>query len=298
MDLTGIHVLLTYQCNLECDHCFVWGSPWQRGTMTLRQLRQVLQQAHDLGTVDWIYFEGGEPFLYYALMRQGVEEAARMGLRVGVVSNGYWATSIEDAALWLAPLAGLVQELAISSDALHWGSQDGARAEAVRTAAHRLGIPTGVIRIAQPVTPAPSVRGQLPPGESAVMFRGRAALKLANGQPGQPWTELDTCPFENLRQPSRVHVDPFGYVHICQGIAVGNLFETPLARICAEYDPAVHPVTGPLLDGGPAQLVRRYGLDHASRYADACHLCDVARRELRRRFPKYLAPDQAYGVES
>ena len=31
MKLTGLHLLLTYQCVLECDHCFVWGSPWQKG---------------------------------------------------------------------------------------------------------------------------------------------------------------------------------------------------------------------------------------------------------------------------
>ena len=40
MELTGLHLLLTYQCNLECDHCFVWGSPWQSGTMTLQNVRE------------------------------------------------------------------------------------------------------------------------------------------------------------------------------------------------------------------------------------------------------------------
>lgn len=68
MKLTGLHLLLTYQCNLECDHCFVWGSPWQSGTMTLQNVRKILQQAKDLRTVEWIYFEGGEPFLYYAML--------------------------------------------------------------------------------------------------------------------------------------------------------------------------------------------------------------------------------------
>ena len=56
MKLTGIHILLTYKCNLECDHCFVWGSQWQTGTMSLPQLRHVLQQAKDLSTVSMIYF--------------------------------------------------------------------------------------------------------------------------------------------------------------------------------------------------------------------------------------------------
>ena len=88
MKLSGLHLLLTYQCNLECDHCFVWGSPWQSGTMTLRTVRHILQQAKDLGTVKWFYFEGGEPFLYYAVLVKGVQEAASLGFQVGIVSNG------------------------------------------------------------------------------------------------------------------------------------------------------------------------------------------------------------------
>ena len=71
MKLSGLHLLLTYQCNLECDHCFVWGSPWQSGTMTLHIIQEILKQGKDLGTVKWIYFEGGEPFLYYAVLVRG-----------------------------------------------------------------------------------------------------------------------------------------------------------------------------------------------------------------------------------
>ena len=70
---------------------------------------------------------------------------------------------------------------------------------------------------------------------------------------------------------------------------------TPLAAICASYDPAEHQLPGPLLHGGPAELVGRYGLPHDGGYADACHLCDQARHALRGRFPEALTPDQMYG---
>ena len=78
MKLSGLHILLTYQCTFECDHCFVWGSPWQKGTLTLAQVEVILKQAREAGA-DWIYFEGGEPFLYYAVMVRGVNRAAQMG---------------------------------------------------------------------------------------------------------------------------------------------------------------------------------------------------------------------------
>jgi len=68
-----------------------------------------------------------------------------------------------------------------------------------------------------------------------------------------------------------------------------------LRDICAAYEPETCPIIGPLLEGGPAELVKRYDLEHEDSYADACHLCDAARRLLRARFPETLTPDQLYG---
>ena len=129
-----------------------------------------------------------------------------------------------------------------------------------------------------------------------MMFRGRAVEKLADRVVGRPWHEFTECPHENLRDPGRVHVDPFGHVEICQGISLGNIFETTLHEICASFAPDDHAIVGPLVAGGPAALVRSYDVPHVELYADACHLCDAARRPLRSRFPDQLAPDQMYGV--
>jgi MoaA/NifB/PqqE/SkfB family radical SAM enzyme len=297
MELSGVHLLLTYQCTLECEHCFVWGSPWQSGTMTISQLRNLLEQARSTGTVKWFYFEGGEPFLYYPIMVVGVREAAALGFGVGIVSNGYWAVEVEDAIEWLKPLAGLVRDLSISSDIFHWGEEVHILVQNMRSAAEALGIPVGFISIAQPdVDEVMAAAGQLPLGESGVMFRGRAAQTLVSRTNLHPWDGFSECPFEDLREPGRVHIDPYGNLHICQGISLGNVFETPLVDICEGYDPDTHPITGPLLRGGPVALVRDYGLHHDEAYADACHLCDFARRQLRQRFPEILMPDQMYGV--
>jgi len=297
MKLTGLHFLLTYECNLECDHCFVWGSPWQSGTMTLDQIRDILRQAIHLGTVEWIYFEGGEPFLYYPILTKAVQEASDMGFRVGIVSNGYWATSNADALEWLSPLSGLIQDLSVSSDLYHRDEKLSRQAIVASEAAEQLHIPVELITIAQPDEPdSPKSSGQLPFGESAVMCRGRAAHKLAGRATPHAWDEFTTCPYEDLREPARVHVDPLGNLHICQGIVIGNLFETPLSKIVNTYDPDSHAIVGPLLHGGPRELVQRHEVPHQEAYADACHLCDHVRRELRERFPDVLLPDQMYGV--
>ncbi len=297
MELSGLHLLLTYQCNFECDHCFTWGSPRQDGTMTFLDIRHILKQAVELGTVEWFYFEGGEPFLYYPILLKGIQEAASQGFNVGIVSNGYWATAVEDAQEWLQPFAGLIQDLSISSDMYHWSEKLSQQAKNASVAAKQLGIPLDVISVDQPeTTNAPSVIGQLPGGESAVMYRGRAVETLVSQAALLPWKQFTECPYENLRDPGRLHVDPLGNLQICQGISLGNIFQKPLSEICEAYDPDLHTITGPILESGPVGLVQRYKLAHEDMYADACHLCYESRQKLRRRYPEILMPDQMYGV--
>jgi hypothetical protein len=294
--LSGLHLLLTYQCTFECDHCFVWSGPFQTGTMTLDTVDHILAEAERLGTIEWIYFEGGEAFLYYAILRSGVLRARARGFRVGIVTNAYWANTEHDALEWLRPIAGSVDDLSISSDRYHGGSDSYRNPEIARTAARQLDIPVEFIRIADPdATAGGSGADVLPPGESPVLFRGRAAELLASKVPPIPWQQFTTCPWEDLRHPQRVHVDPFGHLHICQGISIGNVLERPLAEILAEFRPDEHPIIGPLLEGGPAEIVRRYKLAHEDGYADHCHLCYMSRRSLRSWFPEVLAPDQMYG---
>ena len=297
MKLTGLHLLLTYQCTFECDHCFVWGSPWQNGVMTSADIRQILRQGEELGTVESIYFEGGEPLLYYPTLLQGMREAKAMGYQVGIVSNAYWATSLEDALAALRPFAGLVDDLTVSSDLFHYSEKLSRQSQYASQAAQQLNIPLGVITVARPEC-EPSARqvGQIPLGEAAVMYRGRAVEKLAGNAPHHSWQQFTECPHEDLRDPGRVHIDPLGNLHLCQGISLGNLFQEPLKEIVARYDPQTYPIVRALLAGGPAQLVAEYALPHQEQYADACHLCYQARLALRSQHPAVLTPDQVYGV--
>ena len=103
--LTEIHFLLTYRCNFECDHCFLYCGPGSPGTFTIQQVDEVLRETQKIETVNMIYFEGGEPTLYYPLLLESVKRAYQYGFEVGIVSNAYGALAEEDARLWLEPLA-------------------------------------------------------------------------------------------------------------------------------------------------------------------------------------------------
>jgi hypothetical protein len=289
-----LHLLLTYQCTLACDHCFVFGSPWQTGTMTLELIQEILNQAQSAGWVDWIYFEGGEPFLYYATMLAGINEASNRGFKVGIVTNSYWATSEQDAHLWLSPLQGKVDDLTVSSDLFHFSEKESRQSIIVTKVASQLGIPVGKICIEMPEKQAVSTLGQIPPSSASIMYRGRAADKLTSTSTLYPASLFTTCPHENLEDPGRVHIDPYGNMHICQGIIIGNLLEKSIKDICDSFDPRSHPILGPLLAGGPLLLSEYNHLAHSSHYADACHLCYETRFLLRNNYPNILAPDQMY----
>lgn len=295
--LSEIHFLLTYSCNFECDHCFLYCGPFAEGTFTIRQVDQVLQEAGKIGTVEAVYFEGGEPTLYYPLLLESVRRAHQSGFEVGIVSNAYGALTKEDARLWLEPLAEAgLRVLTVSDDQFHFGDNDETPAAIAREVGEELGLTAFPICIDPPeiVDEPQGEKGASVIGGGA-KFRGRAADTLTEGLPTRPWAEFQHCPYEDLAAPSRVHVDPFGHIQICQGISMGNFWKEPLSRIMAEYQPDNHPICGPLHRKGPAGLIEELGVSPQESYVDECHACFSVRRDLLDIYPELLAPRQVYG---
>jgi hypothetical protein len=216
------------------------------------------------------------------------------------VTNGYWATSEEDAVHWLRPILDLgIADFSVSDDEFHSTKGDQSPGAIAYRAAQKLGLPCAKICITPPkVSQSPKADGTKgqPVTGGSVLFKGRAAEKLTAGLPSRPWCQLTTCPHEELADPGRVHVDAYGNVHVCQGLSIGNMWKTPLSALGRDFEAGRHPIIGPLLEGGPAQLVTSYGLKVANAYVDECHLCYTARKALLPLFPQYLAPRQAYGL--
>lgn len=294
--LKEIHFLLTYTCLYECDHCFLYCGPESEGTFTIDQLRQTFEEIAKIESINKVYFEGGEAFLYYPLLLEGIKLARRQGLEVGLVTNSYWATTVADAELWLKPLAQLgISDISMSDDSFHFSETDNPAKNAFR-AAKNLGMPAGTICIEEPsIDPNATVKGASVVG-GGVIFRGRAVEKLAEGLPRRPASELITCPYEDLDNPARVHVDSYGNVHLCQGLSMGNLWETPLAELAAKHDARQHPVCAPLIKGGPHQLAKQNNIENSDGYIEECHYCYEVRKFLLDKYPQYLTPRQVYGL--
>jgi len=300
--LKGVHFLLTYTCNFECDHCFLFCGPDADGSFTMHQIRQILSDAGTMDGMEWIYFEGGEPFLYYPIMVEGLRLAAEKGFKTGVVTNAWWATTVDDAKVWLAPLAEHgVLDLAVSDDAFHYGDKTQTPAKNAVAAAKELGIPTGAICIEPPTVMnkenATGEKGKPVVGGGA-KFKGRAVETLTKGLPRIGCDRCISCPHEELISPKRIHIDPYGNVHLCQGLIIGNTHHAPISEIMTTYSPDSHPICGPLVAGGPFHLAGMYKVKlEDDGYVDECHMCYEVRKALLDRFPRYLGPKQVYGLK-
>jgi hypothetical protein len=298
--LSQIHLLLTYRCDFECDHCFLYCSPRAKGTFTRKQIAEILEQAEALGTIEWIYFEGGEPFLVYPLMIEGIRMASAKGFKTGIVTNGNWAVSDEDARIWLEPLCELgVADLSMSNDGFHGSERADAPVKTAIRAARGLGLPINTITVEGATVASDAGEGRCKGAAiigGDVVFRGRAADRLTRGLPSSPSRAFTECPYEDLETPERVHVDCFGNVQFCQGLSIGSLWKTPLSRLFTAYRAQSHPICGPLVEGGPARLAEAHGFAPEDSAVSACHLCFLVRRALIDRFPDYLTPPQVYGL--
>ena len=299
MPLRSLHLLLTYRCLYECDHCFLHCGPGQPGTFTVYELDGIVEQASTLEGLEAIYFEGGEPMLYYPLLLRGVQMATRAGLRTGIVTCGYYATTPQDGRLFLEPLreAGL-GTVDVSLDELHGSGEAYNHARNLIEAAEGMGFEVNVISVADPRRCGEELactgRGEEP---QPSFLRGRAAHKLVEGLQLHPISEFVECSLEDLEAPSRVHMDNWGNIFICQGIIAGNVWESSLRSVVSGYDPASHPIIGPLVQGGPARLAEVVGAGVGEGFATECHACYEVRRAVRERFRRELGPAQVYGEE-
>ena len=294
-----LHILLTYNCTLRCKHCYVFSDQRAPGKISLSQVSHFLNDGQKLGSLEWVYFGGGEPFTQYPMLLKAVQRARKLGYRVGVETNGYFARTEEAALRLLRPLANLgIEDLRVSNDSLHYQKPETSPALRALTSAGKLGIPTTLVHInltsQDDLTPATEVnvdRVERP----RFMYTGRAAESFSETDPGMDVIDLSSCPRGDLAAPDKVFVDAYGFVQICPGIAIGNACQDPLNEIITNYDLESHPVLSILHKSGPMGLIQGSDLHPEEKFIDTCHGCYSSRKHLIDRYPEQLGPRHVYG---
>ena len=205
-----------------------------------------------------MYFEGGEPTLAYPIVLAAAKRARERGLDVGIVSNCFWATSVADAKIWLAPFAELgIADLSLSSYAYFVEDANEEQLRNAVLAARELGIPVSVLEVGAPADIG--VPGACSGDVGEVMHKGRAAVALAPAKASRPPETLTTCPFEDFTDPGRAHVGPDGELQVCQGVSAGNVFAG------GDGPPAPEDLAEPR-PGRPAGRARRLRPAHPPRH--------------------------------
>ena len=265
--------------------------------MTNSMVLNALRSATELGTIQDIYFEGGEPFLFYPILVNAARLASGFKFRVGIVTNGYFANSVNDASIWLRPFREFCSGIIfVSGDTFHGnGDNSLSHSDNLTKAATKLGMKTGTICIDPPCAEKDEHNPGAPILGGGVRFRGKAVEKLIDDTlPRFPWQSFNQCPDENWEDIKRLHLDPYGNLFACQGISIGNINQDSMKEVIDNYNCQSHPIISHLNKGGPAKLVRHYNLDLKENFIDACHLCFLARLELLDQYPEILVPKQVY----
>lgn len=114
----GIALAITFQCNIECEHCVTKSSPSVKEHIPLDDILQIIDELAKIPKVSRLGLTGGEPFLRFHDMKTIVPYASSRGLEVSIITNSYWATSFEKARRHLEQLEGLTR-LGVSEDVFH-----------------------------------------------------------------------------------------------------------------------------------------------------------------------------------
>lgn len=141
--LKNIGLMMTYRCQIACPHCIVKASPNRKEEVNINDAYNWIDQiaTYNNGYIQSLSLTGGEPFYNLNKLKQIAEYAGGKGLLVSVVSNAYWATSIQESTKILKQLSSL-SVISFSTDVYHQKSIPLSNIKNAVKAAKELNIPT------------------------------------------------------------------------------------------------------------------------------------------------------------
>ncbi|MBU1244981.1 4Fe-4S cluster-binding domain-containing protein [Myxococcota bacterium] len=273
------YLQLTDRCTNACPHCFSSCSPAGRAVVPFALVRKWI---HHMSVVaaKRIVFTGGEPFLYFPMLRNLVHEAATRNLWPAVWTNGYWITGTEEFRLTLRYMADVgLKQLILSDDPYHGATPFSAFADQLAPLAAELGVDLRWARIEpkNPSAPPDYLFADHHVLAGPLMFRGRAAKECTAHQMRWSLADFDACPFLSFESPKSLFIDVRGFLNICPGFPLADLKVVSLKKFFTDFELEKHSVAHAIATGGPARLAGQLSVTDEDGFADFCHACWVLR---------------------
>jgi hypothetical protein len=101
LEFRTLGIIVTYKCNIECTDCCFSSSPRRTERLTLEQIKQLIDEAAELGSKS-IVFTGGEPTLLGYELDEAIRYAHARRNRTRIVTNGWWGRTPEIARKHIA----------------------------------------------------------------------------------------------------------------------------------------------------------------------------------------------------
>jgi len=338
MDIEGIGLYYTLQCNASCAHCGVWSAPDRTERMTLPQARRYINAFAASANAKVVVFVGGEPLLHLDDICELIALVRSHRLLSQVSTNAFWAGSEVKAESVVGRLAfaGL-DHLALSADAYHSEFIDPRNVGRAFAAARQHGLvrklqvirsavseETDRLWAATGIDPAEIIdhsvykRNRHDPAFDAKRYIvvnrhwvapfGRGAF-LRGHVEAKSLAEVEDMPCFMVRRFPIVY--PNGDLYTCCCTAgfyreykVGNLERENLAELDARMN--ADPVFDAIARVGPVMLAKRMkacGTPLADRFANPCHACRETlgrsdRSELEAQAKGLLLLNSLFGDES
>lgn len=240
----GLCIVLTDRCNAACEICCFSCSPENNHVMDEALMFQAIDQATEVEGISYIGFSGGEPFLYYDLLKTGLAYARSKGFATSVATNGFWGNWPDEI---LQQRLGALQldKIFLSTDYYHQQFVPGSSVERAISAARALGIGINV-GIGETRSHTSGAHFQQM-GDSKYLLAfytypyiraGRAA-----SYPESEFFQPSEVPVERCVANGLIAVLYDGKVFPCckqqvfsSGLILGNLHESPLKEILSSSD--------------------------------------------------------------
>lgn len=280
-------VLAWNTCNARCAHCGPESSIEDRTSNDHDRLLELIEEAGKIYGKDWcLSLSGGEIFLYYDKLLQYTELAHKHSGYTTLITNCFWATSVEKAIELLRPLAANdLRMLGVSADTFHAPYIPYARVRNALIAAKKLNIPAHIRSVATKSARLWEVLKNIEDGQ--IWFTNFMEMPLIPDGRGRELPESDLflqdtmptgrCPAASLT------IDPSGEAMTCcngagkcSALKLGSVKEKSLSEL--EYRFASDPLIGYLRQKGPAGLREYMDEDcvqeiDGKKYVNECHLC-------------------------